>query len=283
MTEPHNNLVSAAADLGRRDAERRVSTTSVDMLNPLVIQRLRDDERIDIQSIEKHLATPLRPRGTVTVHDPDDFIEYTNRLADEDHTTVWADPDNGKVTAVFDDHCDAEAAGWRQHTAMLQLKRDPDWDSWVRGDNSLGGQAWFAEHLENLAHTIVSPDPATMLEIARTFDAKRSVNFRSGVRIDNGDVELTYEETTKAKAGQAGKLEIPSTFTVRIAPYLGVEPAEIPARLRYRVADGELRIGYALLRPDRALRDVMAVLVARLREQVSSGAVFLGTPPAALR
>jgi uncharacterized protein YfdQ (DUF2303 family) len=273
------DLVTAAADLGRRDTERHMRTTSVDSLQPLILGRLRQDERVDVVSLEKHLAFPLRSRGKAELHDPSDFAEYVNRLADLAYTTVWADPDSGRITALFDDHADSESPGWRSHTAVLVLKADPDWTAWLAKDNRPGTQAWFAEHIENLAHTVVEPDPATMLEIARTFDAKRNVNFRSGVRLDSGDVQLQYDETTKAKAGEHGQMDIPAAFTVHIAPFLGVPGADILARLRWRITDGELSIGYALLRPDHVRRDVVSAVIGELRAQLDSVPVYMGLPP----
>lgn len=278
-TDQINDLVTAAADLGRRDTERALQTTTVQPDTSLVVARLRHDELVHVISLEKHLDAPLRPRGTANLHDPADFTEYVNRLATPAYTTVWADPDAGRLVAVFDDHADYEDPGWRSHTATLTLKADPDWAAWLAMDNKPGGQARFAEHIENLAHTVIDPDAATMLELARTFDAKRNVNFRSGVRLDSGDVQLTYEEVTKAKAGEKGELEIPSAFTIRVAPFLGVPAADISARLRWRITDGDLSIGYALLRPDRVRRDIISALIGEMRDKLEAVPVFMGTPP----
>jgi uncharacterized protein YfdQ (DUF2303 family) len=274
-----DNAVATAADLGRRDTERRPRSYDLDHTNALVVSRLHADERVEVTDLEGHLPAPLWPRGNATVHDPTHFADYVVRLNWPGHTTVWAQPDKGRVTAVFDDHADADTAGWRRHTAALVLQPDPDWQQWIARHDSLGGQARFAEHLEGLAHTVIDPDPATMLEIATTFDAKRSVNFRSGIRTDNGDVQLRYEETTKAAAGQAGQMEIPAAFTIAVSPYVGLEPVTVSARLRWRITEGELGIGYALLRPDRAVREAMTALVAQISERIAPLPVFLGTVP----
>jgi uncharacterized protein YfdQ (DUF2303 family) len=274
-----DNLVSAAAELAYRDADRSLRTSTVEQDTAFVIARLRNDERVEERSLERHLGTPRRNRGTANVHDPNDFAEYINRLADDATTTVWADPDGGKLVAVFDDHVDATLPGWRSHTATLTLKADPDWQKWLACHNKLGGQADFAEQLEDLAHTVVDPDAATMLEIARTFDAKRSVNFNSGVRLDSGDVQLTFEETTNARAGEKGRLDVPAAFVISISPFLGVPPAEVQARLRWRIVNRALAIGYALLRPDRVRREIIAGLVGQLRSEIDPVPVFLGFPP----
>lgn len=273
-----NDLVTAAADLGRRDADRELTGTSVQPGAAVYVSKIRDDERVEVTNLERLLAAPLRPRGTAAIHHPEDFAEYVNRLGDPTYTTVWADPVAGKFVAVFDDHQDSDNAGWRSHTATLTLQDDPDWVAWMQRDGRLSDQAAFADHLEDLAHTVVSPDAATMIEVATSFNAKRSVNFASAVRVDSGDIALTYEEQTKASA-KKGTIEVPAEFVVRIAPFLGTEPSEIKARLRYRVGDGHLSIGYALLRPDVVRRDIIAALVGTLREAIDPMPVFMGSPP----
>lgn len=281
MTD-HNpvDLVTAAADLGRRDTVRELDSTTVEVDTALYVTKLRSDEHVEVTNLERLLEAPLRPRGTSLVYHPDDFAEYVNRLGDDAHTTVWADPDAGTLIAVFDDHANSEDAGWRSHTAKLLLQPDPDWQAWLKRNNTLLDQAAFADHLEDLAHTVVDPDAATMIEIAKTFNAKRSVNFSSAVRNDSGDVAVTYEETTHAKTGQKGQIEIPAQFTVRIAPFLGTDPAEVQARLRYRINEGRLGIGYALLRPDLVRRDIIATLIATVRERIIPMPVFMGVAPA---
>lgn len=281
MTEPTNNIVTAAADLARRsvDAPR---TTSADNVTPLLIERLREDERIDVQSLEEFLAAPLRPRGSAIVHDPRDFAGYVNRLGDEEHTTIWAHLEGSRIVAVLDDHADQEAAGWRSHTITLSMQDDPDWQAWMKLDGKLVTQADFADFLEGQLHTIVDPPAADMLEVASTFQAKRKVSFRQATRITSGDVQLAYDEETEAKTGK-GTIDVPRQFRIRLSPWTTADPVELTARLRYRITDGTLGIGYALLRPDRAKRDVFDAVVGTVRAGTELFPLYLGTPPAVVR
>jgi Uncharacterized conserved protein (DUF2303) len=66
---------------------------------------------------------------------------------------------------------------------------------------------------------------------------------------------------------------------ISISPFLGVPPADVQARLRWRIVDRSLAIGYALLRPDRVRRDIIAGLVGQLRSQIGAVPVFIGFPP----
>lgn len=246
-----------------------------------IAERFRNDENVRVVDLEQHLLKPRRPRGTVTVHDPADFAQLVNRLSESEHTTVWADVDSNKVTAVFDDHADSDVAGWRQHTASLALKADPDWTRWLATDNKLDDQEWFADFLENVSHTVIDPDAATMLEIATTFRATVGSSYSGGLKVQSGDVSLTYKQETEARAGASGQLEIPNTFTVRLAPWLGVDAVDVTARLRYRLRDGNLKIGYSLLRPDRVKQEAFALILQRLRKDIVSYVpLFKGVAPA---
>lgn len=269
------DLVQTAAELGRREAHAAPATPyELTPATSLVVRTIRHDEHVNTVDLEALLAEPRRARGTVLVHEPNDFAVYVQQMENE-ATVVWADDEALRVTAVFNDHT-AEAAGWRDHTAALEIRRDPDWQGWINRDNVLSGQAEFAEHLEDHAGVIVEPDAATMLEIATSFHARRGAAFSRAARLDSGDVQLTWNEETTASAGASGQLEIPRVFTLRLAPFVGVDPVEITARLRYRIKDGRLGIGYKLDRPDTAERnaftDIRAGIANALTAQVVAGA-----------
>lgn len=279
MTEDTlTTTASAVAELARKAEAWQWESPSDD--HPLIVGRLRDNEIISVRSLEEHLPAPLRARGTAVLHNPDDFAQYVNRLNHPLHTTVWADAKAGRVTAVLDDHADYDVPGWRSHTAALHLQPDEDWTRWLKRNGDLGTQATFAEHLEDLRHTIVRPDAATMLEVATTLQGKRTAAFKAGTRLQTGDVQLTFEETTQARAGATGKVEIPETFVVCIAPWMGVEPVELEARLRWRVEHGALAIGYQLLRADRAALDAFSGVITHIQGELDVDVpVLLGVAP----
>lgn len=286
MTSPDQNLVDSAAALGRRDVALTPYALNFD--TSLVVARIREDEHIEARDLESHLPFPREPRGAAVLHDPGDFTNYALRLGDVDATTVWADLGKGRVTAVFDDHRTPMSAGWRRHTATLDLQPDPDWATWIRGDGNWFSQTEFAEHLEQLLHTVASPPAADLYEVSTSLQATRNVTFKSGVRLNTGDTELTYDETTKASAGKQ-KMEIPPEFTVRIAPFAYTDPIQVVAKLRYRIVEGTLRLGYVLIQPHIARQDAFAGIVGKLRaDLVHPGGerplpVFLGVAPERLR
>lgn len=280
-----NDLVTAAADLGRRDAERVPGAYDLTRNTALVVARVRQDEAIRTVNLERHLPTPLHSRGEATLHDPADFAAYVTRLADRVRTTVWADLEAGHIDAVLDDHADNGAtgstAGWRQHRVSLRMQDDPDWRDWMKLNGELVGQVDFAEHIEQMTHTIVSPSAADMLEFITSFHAKRNVTFSQQVNVLSGDVQLTYDEDTKT-GNRSGQIEVPKVFTVRLSPWLTVAPVELTARLRHRITDGQLAIGYSLLRPDRARQGAFSAVIDAVNTGIGDLTMHLGTPPAAL-
>lgn len=282
MIEPNDstNDVAVAADLGRRDSERALDPYSLREDTALLVSKLRVDEKVVVTDLEHHLDAPLRSRGTAAIHDPGDFAAYVKRIAYPTTTSVWADIDKGTVTALLDDHANVHTPGWRSHTVRLDLQGDPDWDAWIARDNKLFGQLSFAEFLEQQMHTIIQPAAADIYEVATTLQAKRNITYASSVKLKSGDVQFTFNEETAAKAGQKGQVEIPDEFVVRLAPFAYTTPVELTAKLRYRIEDGQLKIGYKLLRPLEIRRDAFSAIVGGIRGGLGESLpVFLGSVP----
>jgi uncharacterized protein YfdQ (DUF2303 family) len=280
------DAVGAIAELAHRaGAADAPPAFKVNEDSSLVVRVVPNDQTIRTVDLERYLTVPRRTRGHATVNDPEDFCAYVQRL-EGTATTLWADEDAHTVTAVFNDHQETDDgvaegnAGWRDHTATLRLKVDRDWAAWMDHDAKLGGQEWFAEFLEDNARSIVDPDAATMYEVARSFQARSNADFSRVIRVDNGDVQMTWNEQTDAKVTSAtkGTFEVPATFTVRLAPFVGTPMQELTARLRWRLRDGQLAIGYQLLRPDLVVREAFQDVVATVTGEVTAPVVQGLTP-----
>lgn len=276
--------VGEAAALGAA-LERSQAIPVEDVEAGLIARVLESGQRLEVVDLEHALATPHACRGAATIYEPADFVSYVNRLGSAS-TTVWADPDRSTITAVFDDHTDAATAGWRRHRAVLVARRDPEWVAWLGRDNRLGSQEEFAEFVEEHLSAIVpsvpgDPEAADMLEVARSFQAHRSASFERGTRLQSGDVQLRWVETTTASAGSKGHLEVPERFNIRVAPYLGVAPVDVTARLRYRISDGHLRIGYSLHRPDLVQQEAFDRIRSIVAEHAKAD-MHLGEAPESL-
>lgn len=279
----HRAEADVAAALGRLSTN--VEPYSLDGDTSLVLARVRADEALKIVDLETKLIEPLAARGNVTVYDPDSFCRLTDRLGISNQTTVWADVEQASVTSILNDHSDVAAnrPGWRDHRLSLKLRYDADWLAWTKHDGKLLDQATFAEHIEDLVHTVTRPSAAEMLEVSRTFQAKRNVSFSSATRLDSGDVQFDYTTETTAKAGK-GNVEVPTEFELVLPVYVNTDPVVVRARLRYRVHDGGgLGIGYALLRPDLVKQSAFTMVFNGIKNGTAATEFFEGTAPAALR
>lgn len=214
-------------------------------------------EVFDLEALEEPLAAhPRRKKGTVHVQDAASFVGYLAKhgLAESE---VFADLDKLKLVGVINAHEGTNVpvdergplAGHGDHRVCLELIHTDAWKAWTEHDKKPLQQLAFAEFIEDRANDVIDPDAATMLEIAQTLLATQGVDFQSANRLTDGQVQFRYEETTTARAGEAGELEIPQRFAISVAPFVGSAPVELVARFRYRIGPGGLTLFYALLNP----------------------------------
>lgn len=228
--------------------------------------------------LEQYQSKPIRPRGTYKPADVESFISYVETHQDEAATTIWVHPTEGKVLAVLDDHS-AQDPAWREHKVDLTLQHSPEWLFWAGQDGKLMEQRAFAEHLREGLPDILTPDGATLLEIATTFEAKTDVQFRSGVDLSSGEAKFQYDESIDATGTTAdGSVAVPREFELILAPFLGEEPKQITASLRHQTKGGHLLLGYKLERPERVVEDALERVAARLDDRFKR--VYRGTPAA---
>ena len=243
-----------------------------------------DVEALDLDFTKKYEADaphPIRKKGTVYVQDAGSFIRYIVKHGLPE-TEVYADLRGMKLVGVINAHAESSgeqenAAGHGDHRVVLELVTTDAWNAWVGRDKKPQTQEQFAEHLEDRANDVIEPDAATMLEIASSLMAATGVDFKSALRLSDGQVHFRYEETTTARAGENGELEIPQTFTIAVAPFEGADPVELVARFRYRITSGNLSLFYALLNPDDIVRAAFTDYVDTVAEHIEQP-LFKGRP-----
>lgn len=242
-------------------------------------------EQVDTEYL---LDRPARRRGTVRLHTPESFRVFVVRHVDTDRTTIYANKDLHGFVAVLNDltptvvgddesMLDRGAAEWADHRAFLTLRLTPEWKFWAEHDGQMMNQTDFATLIEDGQDEVREPNAATLLELAMTFHAKTNVKFRSAIVLQSGQRQLNYEEATEAGAGRDGKLEIPAEILLGISPFEGTEPYALRARLRYRLNNGALTIGYQLIRPHEVLDSAFEDAKSKIAE--IDVPVFEGTPP----
>lgn len=227
---------------------------------------------------EQQLERPRRLKGSVQVETTESFKAYVSEFYDASETTAWVNLDSNRVVAVINDAANGDAA-WRDHRATLQLVATPEWQRWRQRDGEIGSQEAFARHIEISEPDIQDPTAAELLELAQTFHATTSAEYRSSVRLSSGEVQLAYIEDTNATAGKNRDITIPKEFGLLIAPFRGEAAVPVTALLRYRVRDGKLAIGYELVRPD----DVESLVMQNIAEQLHGdiARVYFGSPASA--
>ena len=228
-----------------------------------------------VQDLESYLGEPLRKKGVVVLNDVGSFVGYVNAEKSESTRLYGLFKDPGFV-AVFNDH-DGEGPGWKDYRAQYACPLSTEWRTWTGSSGKQMTQAEFAAFIENNLPDIAIPPAADMLEISRSLEAKKKVNFASGIRLSNGQNELTYEEQVSGTAAK-GKLTVPEEFTIGVQVLEGGTKYAISARLRYRIADGgALTIWYELIRPHKILEDAVQAVWKEI-EQKTELTVFNGKP-----
>lgn len=240
--------------------------------HPLVV--VPDDTAI--HSLEKFLPAPLRKKGHTTLNDVGSFILLVN-AEKKPSTRLYGNLINPLFHAVFNDHADGTEPGWQDHSAKYACPLSIEWKTWLAQSGRQMSQADFAAFIENNLPDIASPPAADMLEISRSLEAKKKVNFASGIRLSNGQNELTYEEEITGTA-QKGKLSVPEIFTIGIPVLEGGARYQVEAKLRYRIADGgKLTMWFELVRPHKILEH--AVTEVRVQIETATALLMLnGTP-----
>jgi uncharacterized protein YfdQ (DUF2303 family) len=227
---------------------------------------------IDLTS-PAHTGIPPRKSGTTTVRDAKSWIAYFAKHS-SDATEVYSDSERLTITAVLDAHS-ADTPSWGDHRVVLSLRQTDAWKQWIRNDGELLDQEAFAEFLEDHLPELLEPSAADMLEIAQSIQAATKVDFQSGVRLSSGQRQFQYVETQTTKAGQKGQLTVPETFVIGLVPFEGSEGYRLTARLRYRITDRGLRMGYKLERPADILRtafvDVVNEIDGDIEQPVMNG------------
>lgn len=263
----------AVADLALRASEiQKIDGTPIAMLPASV-------KAVDL---EQHLAAPTRKRGTIRANDVESFCHVIARHGVTETTEIYRTTTPPRFEAVFNAHAlgGAGAPGWADFRAVYDCPLSVEWKEWTGADGRKMNQADFAQFIEDNLPDIVEPAAATMLEVSRTLEAKKKVNFASGIRLSNGQQEFTYEEQIQGTA-QKGRLQVPEVFFLGISVFEGGPRYRVPARLRYRISDGgALTMWFDLERPHKIIEDAVTEIVNAV--QTKTGITTInGTPSAA--
>lgn len=238
----------------------------------------------EMQDLEHLRNKPRLFRTSLNVQTLSAFTDYITKHGMECATAIFADRNlaQPKLVAVINYHPLDGGDGFTpsrcDHRITYAYPLSVEWKRWMEKNGKRMRQREFAEFIEDNLPDIRKPTGADMLTIAKTLEAERSSKFSSGIRLDNGDNELSYIDETKASAGK-GVLQIPEIFTLGILPFIDGEGYELDARLRYRISEGSLELWYDLDRPHKVIEMAFNESVAKLKEQLPAYQVYDAEPP----
>lgn len=243
----------------------------------IVLQDGEGNERVEYLPIEGMTGRLTEKRGTVRFLDVESFARYVTTHT-QDGTRVYVNGTTLTTVAVLDGH--GIAPGWGRHRAELVTQTTRVWREWMEFAKAKHDQVPFAEFIESHVEEIASPDGATLLEMVTTLQVKTNVEFASGVKLANGQVQLTYNEVIEGTALK-GATAFPDRLTLVLRPIEGMVGVEsVLARLRYRVTQGQLKLGVELHRPLDVLEGAFADRVAELSGKLGADRIFYGDAPA---
>ncbi|HVE20628.1 MAG TPA: DUF2303 family protein [Acidocella sp.] len=207
-------------------------------------------------------ATPRRKAGSITVFNIESLNSFIYHNKDAGNTNVYLDANilKPRMVAILNDNGDA-GPGHRDFKVYVEFRETPEWTKWHKIDGTMLPQDAFAEFIEENLQDIYNPPGAEMLEIVTYLQATRAVDFKSALNLSSGQVQFTNIESVDAKVGP-GQIAIPTEFTLQIAPIQGSPRFKIPARFRYRLTDGKLKLGFKLLRIEDVMTEILDKAVA---------------------
>jgi len=225
---------------------------------------------------------PEKPRRIAEAVSLDNAADFARFFTDyrRPASVIFFEEEVQEFTAVFDYHerkdGAAPAADWCDHTATYTAAFSPEWQTWTGMDKKPFGQVAFAEFIEDNLPDIVEPASADLLEIVRTFEAKKDVAYSSAIRLNNGSVKMAFDEVVRGTANtQAGSVEIPEQFTLQMQVLRGGSYYKFPVRLKFRLKDRALVIWYEIIRPHKILERALDETVALIEEKTGLS-VFRG-------
>lgn len=211
---------------------------------------------------------PEKPRNIerqVEVVEADSFIAYLLKYKSE-HTHLTSSASRGNMHAVLDYH-GPNAPDNCDHTLFFQPVTSDEWNVWALMNGSWQDQSAFMEFLEENLTDIVTPDGAMLLDMVRTFQGTKKIEFRAGVNNHDGTVQMKWSETIEN--GRQGELLIPTEMELAIPVFQGdLEAYKIRVFLRHRIQnDGTVNFCFKLHRAPAIKRQAFRLLRERTEEE----------------
>jgi uncharacterized protein YfdQ (DUF2303 family) len=166
-------------------------------------------------------------------------------------------------------------ARWCDHSAYFAPQFTAEWSAWTTHNARHMRQTDFARFMEDNQGDVADGVGGQLYHIALAMEIKKSVEFQSANRMENGSTQFVYNEDVQGTA-QAGAFTVPSQFSVVLKPFIGGASYRIDCRLRYRLQERQLVIWYEMVRPDKVVETALAKMRSVIEEQTKIRA-YAGT------
>ena len=225
----------------------------------------------------------LNPQSSYCFYTVESFAAYVNKVFDanddgedaymprRNHALCIADEGARTIRLIFD----AQPNQWGTVYADLKLLGSSEAKRWLDASGKYLPQQDFAEFCELNLESFSSPDAATILEIAQTFQARTTVDFSSATRLSSGAIKLKREETINATAGERADISIPEDLTVALPLFRYCKSYAVKARLRYRIVDSAVNLSVLLLDPEMAIEHAFKEVIDEVSKRLAMN-VFYG-------
>lgn len=231
---------------------------------------------MSVQSLEQFELKPHHVEQKVTLLTATDFVAYWLRFK-HDASVIFGDERNATYTAIIDYHAADATPHWCSHVATYACPHSPEWTIWSGNDGKKMTQAEFAQFIEDNYPDITKPAHADMLQVSSNLHAKKSVEFAQSTRLDNGQVQLTYQEKVNGTVeARGGSMKVPDEFELALPVFLGGPAYKVTARLRYRIGQGALTMWYDLHRPQKVVQAATQKVTEAIRKGIGTDPMFLG-------
>jgi uncharacterized protein YfdQ (DUF2303 family) len=233
---------------------------------------------------ERHNPTirPRRIKQTVQLDHTDSLLDYWSKHAGQT-SELYANRTDRTITAIIDAHDVAGAnpdvrPDWQGHRAVLTLAHHDALRAWMGCDGKLLEQEAFVDFLDEHSLWIADPAPAVLVGIVR--------ELRGSV---GGEFEMTYDPATGSRTAAfskqiktktvSGEIDLPESFTLRLPAWRGAtDTVDIAAKLRIRIPQDRLHIGYKLINLTELVDSAFAAEVARIGSETGTQ-VWYGSAP----
>jgi len=234
---------------------------------------LRLHDNTHVVSLERLRTNPSKLDRCIELRSAREFCDYVQRFTSGDLGAGFASLRPLTVSYALD-YGTPDAPRWAVHRANYAPCHSPQFLAWQQSHKRQMSHPVFAQFIEERLPDIVSPDAATMMEVALNFQASGTTNFSSSQRLQSGDVQFAFSREVRGSVKQ-GQIEVPAHIGVRVPLYEFHEPIDLMANLRFRVNDGALSIWYEFVRLDEALGFYDTKLLEDIRKAVPR--ISLGT------